>query len=135
MFAVSCTKLARMTKDVIAKYPHREPEVTRRLQQMEHLLEDRKKKYREAQIAFDQKCDAVKEAKQMWLVGIALHETAAAAGVANNDDLIQQIKMDTAFDAVEQKVDSAFAKLETEVLELGDRQLKSGQPVTLEMEP
>lgn len=119
IFSTSVKALERMSQETIAKYPARAREVNDRMQNMTVLLASRVAKYKAALEAFKAKRAAVDEAKHMWEIGVAFQKTSEAAGVASGN-LLEQIKLDTAFDAVEKKVDMAFAELDMEVIELAN---------------
>lgn len=89
------------------------------LMKMKKLLEVRRKRYKEAELALEQYDGEIEKAKAIWEMGLEAAKMNAAAGMSD-EDFLQKIKVETALDSVQTSMNTAFAELETSLLEEDD---------------
>lgn len=103
-----------------AQFPKDAPKFEAQLVTMHKLLDVRRYRYREAKEALAEYESEITRADAIWKMGQEAAKMNAAAGMSD-EDFVQKIKVETALDAVTNSMNTAFAELETSLIdEQGD---------------
>ncbi len=87
------------------------------LSKMKKLLSVRQMRYKEAAEEVDKYEDAIERAKAIWNMGQEAAKMNKAAGMSD-DDMMNKIRVETAMDSITTSMTTAFAELETSLLEV-----------------
>lgn len=119
-FAGQVRGFEREVVETIREYPEDATTLNESLASMKKMLETKTIKYKIAIDAFKEKENAIKKAGRMWKMSQQAQAVFDSAGVSGEDDLLNKIKLDTAFDSVNSSLDKALAQLDSEIIELGE---------------
>lgn len=110
-------------QDKLAKfkttYPGEAEKFEDQLDKMKSLLSLRRKKYAEAEKSVEDYALEIEKAKAIWSMALAAAEMNKASGM-NEKDVLQKIKVETSLDSITETMNSAFAELETSLIEESD---------------
>jgi hypothetical protein len=98
------------------EHPEEAPKFRNQLSTMESLLSSRKDKLRRADAALDKFEQEIEKADAVWQMSQAALAMSQAAGMQTGDPF-ERIKAETAVNAVEHSMNTAFAQLEQAMLE------------------
>jgi len=98
-------------KKFAAKYPHRAAEFQKQFDRMVDLVERKKTALRNAQKSLEEGAMKLEEMQAYWEMSKDAIELNKAAGM-DTGDVFEQLKHDTACDAVFESMNRAFAQLE-----------------------
>lgn len=99
-----------------AKFPKDADKFDGELAKMKQVLKSRETRFKEAQASLNQYANEIDRAKAIWEMGQEAQKMNAASGL-NDEDLLAKIRVDTALDSVTGSMNTAFAELETSLLE------------------
>lgn len=103
-FRVKCENFAK-------KYPQRAPEFQKQLENMTRVVAMKKDALKEAQKSLENGAHKLEEMQAYWEMSKDAQELNKAAGMETGD-IFEQLKADTACDAVFESMSRAFAQLE-----------------------
>ena len=83
---------------------------------MKQLLKLREDKYKEANQSLKNYENEIARANSMWEMAKAAARMNDASGIVNEEDFLQKIQKETALDSVTRGMETAFADLETAIL-------------------
>lgn len=115
-FSASVKSFQDKLSEFKVKFPQDSEKFADQLSQMKRLLDLRRSKFKEAQISLEQFDSEIARANAIWEMGLAAASLNAAAGMTE-DDFLAKIKVETALESVSQTMNSAFAELETSLVE------------------
>lgn len=98
------------------KFPKDTDKFNDQFSKMKKLLDVRKHRYKEAEAALDQYSSEIDRAKAIWAMGQEAAKMNAAAGMTD-EDFLAKLKQETAMDSVTTSMNTAFAELETSLME------------------
>jgi len=101
------------------RWPADAPKYAAQLKTMCDLLSLRQKKYKEAVKTLDNYQAEIEKASDMWDMSVAAAKMNKASGM-NSDDFMTKIRVDTSYDAIQKNMASAFAELDTSLMESED---------------
>lgn len=98
------------------QFPKDATKFEQQLAKMKKLLDIRRLRYKEAEDALEQYAAEIDRAKAIWAMGLEAAKMNKAAGMTE-EDFLAKIKVETALDSVQTSMNTAFAELETSLLE------------------
>ena len=98
------------------QYPSESAKFDLTLSKMQQLLQLRQSKLLEASHSLVEFQKEIKKADAIWQMGLAAAE-ASKGSVMTDEDFFSQVKVETSLDAVQDKLNSSFAQLDTLMLE------------------
>ena len=105
-------------------YPQDTEKFDDQLKKMNQLLKLREDKYKEANQSLKNYENEIARANSMWEMAKAAARMHNASGVVNEEDFLQKIQKETALESVTRGMETAFADLETSLL---DEQVEAKQ--------
>lgn len=104
--------------DFKKQYPNEADKFESQLVKMKQLLVLRTRNLKDALQSLEHYSLEIKKADAIWQMGMAAAKMNKAAGV-NEEDFYAKLRVETALDSVQKNLNSAFAELETSLLEEG----------------
>lgn len=98
-----------------SKFPDQPCKFEPQYQKMLLLLENRTAKFRQVQANLLKFADVIEQKRSEWKVAQAAAKMSKAAGVG--EDFVSKLMQDTAIDSVQTSLNTAFAELETSLLD------------------
>ena len=118
-------------KKFILAYPDEKEKFDGILKNMKQLLVLRTEKYKEAEKSLTEYRSEIDRASAIWDMSVEAAKMNKAAGF-NKNDAIEQIKTQTSLDAIEQNMNSAFAELQTSLIQQNDEKSFSKKVIDVE---
>lgn len=103
-------------KKFTMQYPEEKEKFDGILKNMQELYAERVAKYKDAEKSLAQYNLDIQKASSIWDMSVEAGKMNAAAGFDRND-AIEKIKEQTSFDSIEQNMNSAFADLQTSLIQ------------------
>ncbi len=118
-FDSAISTYADKVEEFKARWPEDAPKFSAQLKTMHDLLVLRQRKYKEASKSLDNYQAEIEKASDMWDMSVAAAKMNKASGL-NSDDFLEKIRVDTSYDAIQKNMNSAFAELNTSLMESED---------------
>jgi hypothetical protein len=99
-----------------AEFPGESAKFEATLRAMQALLAKRKQRYQESRDKLAEFAGEIRKADAIWKMGLAAQAMTRAAGMTE-DDFMQRIKTETAYDSVQESLNRAMAELDASLLE------------------
>lgn len=116
VFSASVSTFSDKVDGFKIRFPGDSTKFEDQLSKMKKLLEVRKRRYKEAEATLVQYDGEIDRAKAIWEMGQEAAKMNNAAGM-RDEDFLAKIKVETALDSVTTSLNTAFAQLETAVME------------------
>lgn len=115
-FATEVNGFGNKLEDFKVEFPGEAPKFEATLRSMQDLLGRRQQRYRESKEKLAEFAGEIRKADAIWRMGLAAQAMTQAAGMTE-DDFMQRIKTETAYDSVQTSLNRAMAELEASLLE------------------
>jgi len=102
-----------------AQWPTEAPKYAAQLKTMRDLLSLRQHKYKDAVKSLEGYNAEIQKASAMWDMSVAAAKMNKASGM-DSDAFMEKIRVDTSYDAIQKSMNSAFAELDTSLMESED---------------